>query len=193
MARGESTREKTKFEILNFLFKNEKSQHFKDLEHICSGARNTVKKYLEELKDEGLIEQSLKGRHPYFLTEKGKEYAETESLKQKLKDQIDELSVERTKSLYELMDKLVMKSAILTVDKVILEKMLHDFRNGKISKEKLAEIEKDYAKWKKETWAKQRFFSDEEIDKMARATLSQEEIEKLKKARSKWFEKWFGD
>ena len=193
LARGESTREKTKFEILNFLFQNEKPQHFKDLEHNCSGARNTVKKYLEELKDEGLIEQSLKGRHPYLLTEKGKKYVETESLKRKLKDQIDELSVERTKSLYELMDKLVMKSAILTVDKVILEKMLNDFRNGKISKEKLAEIEKDYAKWKKETWAKQRFFSDEEIDKMARATLSQEEIEKLKKARSKWFEKWFGD
>lgn len=193
MTQGESTREKTKVEILLFLFQNEKPQHFKDLEYNCSGARNTVKKYLEELKDEGVIEQSLKGHHPYFLTEKGKEYVETTSLKRKLKDQIDRLPVERIRSLYELIDKLLMKAVSLTVDKVMLEKMLHDFRNGKVSEEKLAEIEKDYAKWKKEPWGKQRFFSEEEIEKMALTTLSHEEIEKLKKARNKWFEKWFGD
>lgn len=193
MTGGESTREKTRFEILFFLFQNEKPQHFKDLEYNCSGARNTVKKYLEELKDEGVIEQSLKGRHPYFLTEKGKKYVETTSLKRKLKDQIDRLPVERIKSLYGLIDKLLMKAVSLTVDKVMLEKMLHDFRNGKVSEEKLAEIEKDYAKWKKETWAKQHFFSEEEIEKMALTMLSHKEIEKLKKSRIKWFEKWFGD
>jgi len=193
LTRGESTREKTRFEILRFLLQNEKHQRFNDIELTCSGSRNTVKKYLEELKDEGLIEQSLKGRHPYYLTHDGKKYTENEILKRKLKAQIDELSVERIKSLYELMNDLIMKCVVLTVDKAILEKMFESFRRGEISEEKLAEMEKEYAKWNNEVWTDRRFFSEEEIDRMARARLSREEIENLMKARDEWFKKWFGD
>ena len=192
MTRRESTGEKTKSEILDFLFENEKPQHFKDIERNCSAARNTVKKYLEELKDEQVIEQSLKGRHPYFLTDKGRKYAETEFQKRELKQHIDELSAERIRSLYELVDRLVMKSVRLTVDKVVLEKMLQDFRRGKISEEKLDEIEEDYSRLGKEL-ENHRFFSDEEIKRIAHTSMSREEIEKLSTARIKWFEKWFGD
>lgn len=192
MARGESSRERAKFEILEFLFQNGEPQHFKDIERNCSGARNTTKKYLEELKDEGIIEQSLKGRHPYFLTDKGRKHAEIEFQKRKLKQQIDELSAERIRSLFELMDRLVMKSVRLTVDKVVLEKMLRDFRRGKISEEKLDEIKEDYSKLGKEL-EKHRFFSGEEINRIAHTPMSREEIEELTTARIKWFEKWFGD
>ena len=76
LTQGESTREETYFEILRFLFENEEFRGFKDIEENCNEARNTVKKYLDELKDEELVEQSLDGRHPYRITEKGKKHFE---------------------------------------------------------------------------------------------------------------------
>lgn len=192
MVKGESSRERAKFEILEFLFQNGEPQHFKDIERNCSGARNTIKKYLEELKDERFIEQSLKGRHPYFLTAEGRKHAEIEFQKRKLKQQIDELSAERVRSLYEFIDRLVMKCVRLTVDTVLLEKMLRDFRRGKISEEQLHKIEQSYSKLGKKI-ENRRFFSDEEINRIAHTPMSREQIEKLTTARIKWFEKWFGD
>ena len=76
MTQGESSREETCFGILRFLFENGEFRGFKDIEKNCNGARNTVKKYLDELKDEELVEQSLDGRHPYRITEKGKKHFE---------------------------------------------------------------------------------------------------------------------
>lgn len=192
MTKGESSRERVKFEILGFLFQNGEPQHFKDIERNCSGARNTTKKYLEELKDEGFVQQGLKGRHPYSLTDKGRKQAEIELQKGVLKQHIDELSAERITSLYELVDKLVMKSIRLTVDKVMLEKLLEHFRKGMISEEKLDEIKKDYATLGKEIETR-RFFSDGEIKRIAYTPMSIEEIKKLTSLRIKWFEKWFGD
>lgn len=192
MVRGESTRERTASEILDFLFDNEEPQHFKDIEHNCSAARNTVKKYLEELKDEGIVKQSLKGRHPYFLTDKGRKHAEIEFQKRELKQEIDELPAERIRSLFQFVDLLLMRSVRLTFDKIVLEKTLQDFRRGKIPEEKLDEIQKEYARVGEEI-ENRRFFSDEEIRRMAYTSLSREEIESLATARIKWFKKWFGD
>jgi predicted transcriptional regulator len=61
---------------LKFLNENEGFQPFKNIEESCSEARLTIKKYLDELKDEELVEQSLDGRHPYRITEKGRKHFE---------------------------------------------------------------------------------------------------------------------
>lgn len=86
MTLGESTRRIASFEILKFLYENEGFQSFNDIEQKCSQSRNTVKKYLEELKEKGLVEQSLKGRHPYRITEKGRSHFDKELLKRDIYD-----------------------------------------------------------------------------------------------------------
>ena len=81
----------TKHAILEFL--NEKKEAgFTEIANYCSKkgiSRMTVKKYLDKMKNEGLVSQSLEGRHPYSITEKGIEYLEREVLKRKYIEKID--------------------------------------------------------------------------------------------------------
>jgi len=102
-----STRGKTRFEILTFLSQNESPQLFKDIEDACSAARNTVKKYLEELKDEGLVKQSLHGRHPYSLSEDMKDQVKSLLEKQEIKAKIDQMTPQESRALQEFLDSLL--------------------------------------------------------------------------------------
>lgn len=104
LTRGESTREKTRFEILKFLYENEGLQLFKNIEANCSESRGTVKKYMDELKDERLVEQSLRGRHPYFLSEKGKRYVKQELLRRDFYDLTDSFDIKWLEMLRNLLD-----------------------------------------------------------------------------------------
>ncbi len=193
MLQGESCEERVKFEIIKFLFQKVEAQNFKEIEENCSASRNTTKKYLEVLKDEGIVEQSMKGRHPYYLTDNGKKLAEKEFQKQKLKQQIDELSEEHLKSLYEFVNKILMKAITLTVENAMLEVIFKKFREGKLPEDKIDRILEGKDKTVNKLKAR-KFFTEEEIETMVHLNVSsKKEIEKLAKTRMKWFEKWFGD
>jgi len=193
MFQGESSEDIVKFEIIKFLFHKLEPQSFKEIEEHNSASRNTTKKYLEMLKDEGIVEQSMKGRHPYFLTSDGKRLAEKEFQKQKLKQQIDELSEEQIKSLYDFVNEVLMKAVTLTVDNAMLEMIFEKFREGKITDDKIDKVLEAKDKTVNEL-KNRKFFTDEEINKMVYSKpSSKEDIEKLTKARITWFEKWFGD
>ena len=77
------------------------------IEKYCTASRNTVKDYLEELKDEDLVEQSLKGRHPYCITENGKEYFEKLIVKRDSGALIDSLEPEYARILLESLHTLL--------------------------------------------------------------------------------------
>jgi len=107
LIRAEPTRDKTRFEILEFLNKNENPQSFMNIEKYCTASRNTVKDYLEELKDEDLVEQSLKGRHPYSITENGEQYFKKLMTKRKSNSLIDSLEPEYADTLLESLTTLL--------------------------------------------------------------------------------------
>lgn len=125
--RGMVIRNFTKNVILDFL-KDKEYVGFEQIAKHCQSLgiyRNTVKKYLDELKEEGLVEQNIEGRHPYRITQKGIEFRFIEKTKQKIesipKEQILKIA-DTIKTLLEIIDVVTLK----------------DFLNA--YKEKLAEM-----------------------------------------------------
>lgn len=55
--------------------------------------RNTVKKYLDEVKRDGYVEQSPDGHHPYRLTEQGQNKVERMKLKGHVNGLIDKMGL----------------------------------------------------------------------------------------------------
>jgi DNA-binding MarR family transcriptional regulator len=79
MTRGVSRRETTEQRVFAFL-KDKDEVGFEQIAEFCGKGsiyRNTVKKYLDEMKKAGYVKQSPDGRHPYILTPKGQEKVRT--------------------------------------------------------------------------------------------------------------------
>jgi hypothetical protein len=134
----------------------------------------------------------MKGRHPYYLTDKGKKLAEKEFQKRKLKQQIDDLSEERLKSLFDFVNKILMKAVRLTIDNTLLELTFERYRDGTIPKDKINDFLEANAKISRELKSRD-FFTEEEIEKMVLSTMFTKDIQSLTKARMDWFVKWFGE
>jgi transcription initiation factor IIE alpha subunit len=195
MVQGESGKDKTYWEIQRFLYNNG-SAISKEIYENCTCAKATFYKYLDELYEAGNIickPQRGRGRDLYELSEKAFDKIEEEVVKQKLKEEIDRLPVKQIKSLYEFIDKILMKCVDLTLDKAFMDSLLQGLREGKISKEQIDEVKKKYAEQKEALFTERSyFFTQEEIDQMSRAILAGEESEVMSKKRIEWFEKWFG-
>jgi predicted transcriptional regulator len=88
---GIKREKETKTTILEFLKDKDEAGFSKIADYCCRKgiSRMTVKKYLDEMKKEGLIKQSIEGRHPYSITDKGKEYYRREGLKENLVRKVD--------------------------------------------------------------------------------------------------------
>ena len=66
--------------------------------------RNTVKKYLDEMKMIGHIEQSPDGRHPYRMTEDGRKYYFKEHLRTGIYELTESYSTELLKTIVNILD-----------------------------------------------------------------------------------------
>jgi predicted transcriptional regulator len=194
MTKGESSREKTKWEIESYLCTNGPSTS-RELFEKCTCAKATFYKYLDELIESGDIICKLqrgRGEHLYEPSEKARNLIEEKAMKQKLKDEIDKLPMKQIRTLYEFVDKTIMKSVSLILDTVELEKLLEGLQKGKILKEQIGELREKYAQQKKALFAERPyFFTNEDIDKMTLASLL-EKGDAFSQERIKWFEKWFG-
>jgi predicted transcriptional regulator len=195
MVQGESSREKTRLEIQKFLCDNQSSTSKKIWEN-CTCSKATFYKYLDELYDDDIVickPQRGKGEDLYELSAKGRDQTKEEILKEKFKDEIDRLPATHIRTLYEFVDKILMRTVSLILDTVILERLLQDLRQGKISNAKLDEMRRQYNEQKKLVFEQRpHFFTQEDIDQMSRAPLSEKESDILSQERIKWFEKWFG-
>ena len=108
LSEGASSREKVCFQIQEFLLK--KSAKFIQIVEICDVDKATVSKYLSELVDEGKIllkPKRKQGIEKYALTEKGKDTITRLLEKQKIKNQIDQMSPEKFQELKKLLEFIV--------------------------------------------------------------------------------------
>jgi predicted transcriptional regulator len=86
----------TKYFVLEFL-SGKKEAGFTEIANYCSKkgiSRMTVKKYIDQMKKNGWVSQSLEGRHPYSITKKGIEEAERENKMRGLNKELNKRSLE---------------------------------------------------------------------------------------------------
>jgi predicted transcriptional regulator len=103
-----SSRGKVCFKIQEFLLK--KSANFTQIVEICDVDKATVSNYLSELVDEGNIVLKPKrkqGIDKYALSKKGKDTIIRLLEKQKIKNQIDQMSPERFQEFKKFLDFMV--------------------------------------------------------------------------------------
>jgi len=113
--RGIKRESDTKQAILDFL--NEKKEAgFTEIADYCGKkgiSRMTVKKYLDQLKREGLVRQSLEGRHPYSITKKGIEYVLRETTKLEINKELDNISLQELKMFNKLLVERWLSKALV--------------------------------------------------------------------------------
>ncbi len=195
MARGESSKDKTHWEIQGFLAEKG-SATSKEIYDKCTCAKATFYKYLDDLYEAGTIickPQRGRGGDLYELSEKAFDEIKEEVMRQKLKEEIDRLPLKRIKSIYEFIDTILMKCVDLTIDSAFKDSLLQGLIEEKISKKQISEVKRKYAEQKKDLFTQRpNFFTQEDIDRMSRAIIAGEESEFMSEKRIKWFEKWFG-
>jgi predicted transcriptional regulator len=100
-----SSKEKTRFQIREFLLK--KSASFTQILEICEVDKAAVEKYLKELVDEGQVVLKPKrkqGIEKYALTDAGKDTITLLLEKEKIKTQIDNMTPERFEEFKRFLD-----------------------------------------------------------------------------------------
>lgn len=108
MTNGTAKKEKVYFQIQRFLLK--KSATFMQIVEICDVDKATVSKYLDNLIDEGTIilkSKRKQGIEKYTLTSKGKETTKLLLDKEKIKSQIDQMSLEKFQDFKNFIDFMI--------------------------------------------------------------------------------------
>jgi len=108
LRKGESSREKVRWQILKFLLNG--SATSTRIVEVCDASKVTVYKYLNELCDDGEVvwkPHRKRGKSIYELSDEAKEEVKLLVEKHEIKEKVDYMTPQKTQELKKFLDSLV--------------------------------------------------------------------------------------